>query len=399
MKKHTSNFSRLSFASIALLFLLSVPALAVNELGAYEKGVWNSEAVPEFSIVLFRWGTKDTELNGKDRILGQVASLNHTSFTMVLQTLEGAQAPYEMTIKGGVQIYGEGRVASCTECPHTRKYNGTTLVSRSAYVSDVCCFVVDFDYIPGVPTLKVVDMKADGRSVPYMIKFTTDPIMSRNGLKVPVPGNSRLHEAGFSLKPLEKKEKTPSASLVTWPATPGADEETADHAMKMLSAGSGSPVFRVQDNICFSGPMFVMIGNQGRKEEIAFSIPDGDAASLVVEGPGFRLRGMNDVRAFAMGLKSCFTTGESLVYNPPSIGKPIPGVAFPSVETTFGAKGVKSPVQAVLLKGKSGAFIRLETIPSGGGEGHELFTTKIGHIPGLLKLFNPQTPLVKLAPK
>lgn len=108
---------------------------------------------------------------------------------------------------------------------------------------------------------------------------------------------------------------------------------------------------------------------------------------------------MNEVRAFAMAAKSCFVSGSRLASNPASFGKPISGASFPAVETTAGNDGSRTPVRAVLLPGKPGPFVRLETVPSGGGEGRELFTTKLGYLPGLLKLLNPQTPLARLAAK
>ena len=388
---------RLLGALLAPFFLLPFSsARAANEIGAYENGVWNPTAVPEFSVVLFRWGTRDSDLTGKDRILGQVASLKHTSFTMVLRTPDTAPVHYEMTIGGGVQIFGEGMVATCTECPFSRKYNGTTLVSRGAYTTDICCFVVDFDQLKGVSSMKIVDMKANGRSVPYMVKFSTQPLMTRDGLKVPIPGKCRLHEGTVSSRPLDGpsgSDDGKNVSAVSWSGADGADEATADRAMKELAADNGTPRLRIQDGACLSGPFYAMVGQSGKAFDLSFSAPGGDASSVVVEGPGFRLRGMNEVRAFAVALKTCGVSGARLASNPAAFGKPIPGASFPAIETKEADGFKKSAVRAILLPGRSGPFFRLESVPSG----HEIFTSKVSYVPGLLKLVNPQDPLKKLS--
>ena len=91
------------FLSLALVAALPASAQIMGELGAYVKGDWNPTATPEFSIVICRWGARDTALSGKDLILGQVASLEHASFAMVLQTPDKGQDTTEVRIEDGVK--------------------------------------------------------------------------------------------------------------------------------------------------------------------------------------------------------------------------------------------------------------------------------------------------------
>lgn len=379
----------------------------MSELGAYEKGVWNPTATPEFSIVLCRWGARDTALSGKDLILGQIASLQHSSFAMVLQTPDKDRECREVRIEGGVQIYGPGREVPCSQCPHRRKYNGTTLVSRGAYTSDICCFTAVFDRLDGASTLKVVDMQVGGRSVPYMVKFNTQPLLVRNGLKVSIPGKSNLHPAAVSVKTVSAPAAPAAAPAgetvaaippLVWSGTPETD---ADRAMRALAAADGAAQIRVEGAGARVGPFYAAKGGTARVCEFSVSMPGGpNPAGLLVSGPGFRLRGMEQLRAFAAAVKAAWTEASRAGGASTSAGRVLGTAKFPAVELVEGAASVRSPVRAVLVPESGGAtaYVRLETAPSAAGPAREILTTKLDYMPALLKLLDPQPVVKKLAP-
>lgn len=185
-----------------------------KEIGAYVQGVWKPQIVPQVSIVLFRWGDSgEGSLTTKqDRMLGQVASRGQREVVIVMRTPPKALPSYEVRLTCGVQICGEGVVVQCGECPFSRKYNGSSLVSRGAYNSNICCFDVLFGRIPQLNALHIVDVIADGESVPYMVKFNVKPTILRSGTKVPIPPSSRLHPATivFEERPLVGNSTTVS---------------------------------------------------------------------------------------------------------------------------------------------------------------------------------------------
>lgn len=403
----STSFLRTAAAAVAAAFALAVPARAqiMGEIGAYEKGEWNPTAVPEFSVVLCRWGARDSALSGKDLILGQVASIGHTSFTMVLKTPDAGRDTTEVRIDGGVQIFGGGREADCTQCQRRRKYNGTTLVSRTAYNSEICCFTAVFDQIKGASTLKIADMQANGRSVPYMVKFNTQPLLMRNGLKVPIPGKSTLHAASVSVRTVAAAAPPPEETVAA--AAPfvwsGTDEFSADARMRALAAPNAEPEMRVEGGTkCVAGPFFAAKGGTVLACEFSASFPNGpNPAALLVEGPGFRLRGMDQVRAFAAAAKACWTEApriKAAAGGAMKTGKAFSTAKFPDMEISDGAASLRSPVRAVLVpeSGSGTLFVRLETAPSGGGSPREILTTKLDYLPAMLKLVNPQLAMRKL---
>lgn len=394
------------FLSLALVAALPASAQIMGELGAYVKGDWNPTATPEFSIVICRWGARDTALSGKDLILGQVASLEHASFAMVLQTPDKGQDTTEVRIEGGVQIFGHGRTGRCTQCPRERKYNGDTLVSRGAYNSDICLFTAVFDQIKGANTLKIVDMQVDGRSVPYMVKFNTQPLLVRNGLKVPIPNKSTLHPAAVSVKTVAAAAAPPGESIpaIAPPAWSGADEAAADREMRALAAAGGSPKTRLEGGRGLVGPFYAAKDGTFRACELAVAPPaGGDLSRVTVEGPGFRLAGMDRIRAFAGAVKACCTEASRVQASAGGAmkdGKILATAKFPDIELVGGGSSVRSAVRAVLVPATNGAatYVRLETVPAAGAAAREILTTKADYMPAFLKLLNPQTALKLFAP-
>ena len=384
---------------LSLAFSASVaPAQVMSELGAYVKGEWDATATPEFSIVLFRWGARDSALSGKDLLLGQVASLQHSSFTMVLRSTDPSRDGIEVRLEGGVQIFGEGREPECSQCLHRRKYNGTTLISRGAYMSDICCFTAVIDQPKGVTSLEVVDMQAGGRSVPYIVKFNTKPLIVRNGLKVPIPTKSNLHPASVSVKTVAVASAPASTgetvAAIPPPAWSGTDEAAADRAMRALAAADGAPEIRIDGATAHAGPFYAAKDGTVRACDLAFSLPNGlNPAGIVVSGPGFRLRGMDQVRAFATAVRAVWTEASRA-----SGGRVLSSAKFPPVELADGAMSIRSPVRAVLVPETGGArsWVRLETVPSAGGAPREILTTKLDYFPAFLKLLNPQPVMKRL---
>ena len=391
---------------LAILATLPASAQIMGELGAYVKGEWNPTATPEFSVVICRWGARDTTLSGKDLILGQVASLEHGSFAMVLQTPDKGRDTVEVRIEGGVQIFGRGRTGRCTQCPRERKYNGDTLVSRGAYNSDICLFTAVFDQIKGYSTLKIVDMQVGGRSVPYMVKFNTQPLLVRNGLKVPIPNKCSLHPAAVSVKtvaaaaPPPPGESIPALAPPTWS---GADEAAANREMRALAAASGSPRPRLEGGRCLTGPFYAAKDGTFRACELAVAPPaGGDLSRVTVEGPGFRLAGIDRIRAFAVAVKACGTEAPRVQASAGGAmkdGKILATAKFPDIELVGGGSSVRSAVRAVLVPATNGAtYVRLETVPAAGAPAREILTTKADYLPAFLKLLNPQTALKLLVP-
>ena len=378
----------------------------MGEIGAYEKGEWNPTATPEFSIVICRWGARDTTLSGKDLILGQVASLEHSSFAMVLRTPDKDKDTVEVRIEGGVQIFGRGRTATCTQCPRERKYNGDTLVSRGAFNSDICCFTAVFDQIKGASTLKIADMQVNGRSVPYMVKFNTQPLLVRNGLKVPIPNKTTLHPAAVSVKTVAAAAPPPGESIpaIAPPAWSGADEAAADREMRTLAAADGSPKTRLEGGRCFVGPFYAAKNGSFRACELTVRPPvGGDLSRVAVEGPGFRLAGMDQIRAFAIGVKACCTEVprvRAAAGGAMKDGKVLATAKFPDIEVVDGGSAVRASVRAVLVPATGGgsAYVRLETVPAAGGAAREILTTKADYLPAFFKLLNPQAALKLLGP-
>ena len=391
---------------LALLAALPASAQIMSELGAYVKGVWDPTATPEFSVVFCRWGARDTTLSGKDLILGQVASLDHDSFAMVLQTPDKGRDTVEVRIEGGVQIFGRGRTGRCTQCPRERKYNGDTLVSRGAYNSDICLFTAVLDQIKGASTLKIVDMQVGGRSVPYMVKFNTQPLLVRNGLKVPIPNKSSLHAAAVSVKTVAAAAPPPGESIpaIAPPTWSGTDEASADREMRALASAGGSPKTRLEGGRCLAGPFYAAKGGTFRACELAVLPPvGGDLSRIVVEGPGFRLAGMERIRAFAGAVKACGIEAPRLQASaggPMKDGKVLATAKFPDIEFVDGGSAVRSPVRAVLVPATGGAaaYVRLETVPAAGTAAREILTTKADYLPAFLKLLNPQAALKLLNP-
>lgn len=393
---------RFLLALLSLVPFAAAPASAqiMSELGAYVKGEWDPTATPEFSIVLLRWGARDSGLSGKDLFLGQVASLQHSSFAMVLRSTDPSRDGIEVRIEGGVQILGGGREAGCSECTRRRKYNGTTLVSRGAYMSDICCFTAVLDQPKGIPSLEVVDMQAGGRSVPYIVKFNTKPLLVRNGLKVPIPTKSSLHSAAVSVKPVPAAAAAPApaeaVAAIPSPTWSGTDESAADRAMRALAAADGTPEIRVDGTTAHAGPFYAAKGGTVHACDLTFSLPNGsNPAGVVVSGPGFRLRGMDQVRAFATAVRAVWTEASRAAG-----GRVLTAAKFPVVELADGSAAVRSPVRAVLVPEAGGArsWVRLETVPSAGGDPREILTTKLDYFPAFLKLLNPQPVLKKFSP-
>lgn len=389
---------RLVAAAIALAFMPDAPA--ANEIGAYVKGLWDTKAVPEVSLVLFRWGTANTELDGKDRMLGQIASIRHTHVTIKMKTSQASIDQYEAELDANVQIYGEGRVASCTECPRTRQYNGTTLVSRGAYNSNICCFDAVFDCVPGVNALDITDVVADGRSVPCMVKFTTQPKLSRLGQKTPIPPKSTLHPASVQFR------KAGSADNRNRRGGDVSRIMSMGGEMEEIGNGTASPEYSMQGSSCSARPFEILKDGNRIPGRTLFSVKD--SGILSVEGPGFAISGMDGLKQFCAALGTCYRMGKAIEQNASaghdfSRPTPVSAANFPVV--VIGSSGGESRLASLRASlaapgtkqnGKPFLVVRLDELDRSGKTESEAFSLPLDWIPGAVKMLNPREPMIRL---
>ena len=414
--KHNSSHSRFHrFFPIMAVFaflasVMQVPA-GPNELGAYVRGIWDSTAIPEVSLVLFRWGTADTALNGKDRMLGQIAAIDISRVTIKMRTPEGSPIQYEVELTAGVQIFGEGFEASCTECPRRRKYNGTTLVSRGAYNSQICCFNAVFDQCENLNTLDITDVVADGRSVPYMVKFTTQPTLHRLGQKVMIPTKSTLHHASVAIRRVESSQNSTSFDgrdsnhRNSWSSSRSYGS-FSDGTMEEIGNGTRQPEYSVWGSSCLAEPFEVMRGGERVSDKISFSFPN--TGSMSVSGPGFKMEGIDCLKQFCTALGVCWRTGKAMERNvfresDFSAPKPILSANFPViVTTTSGGTAKPTSIRSVLAAqgtkqdGSLALVVRIEALDASGKSGMEVFSIPIDWIPGIVKILNPREPMQRM---
>lgn len=173
------------------------------QLGAWYKGKWDSKLEPQICISGLRWGTETTSLQSNDLIIGQLASTGATNAEIVFESSffkEGNKmCSFIGKISTGVQLVGLGRRPHCSDCPWCPHWTkGTTLNSRDLRSTDLCMFYVAFPRDQKFSAFKVKDVLIDGNSVPYIIKFNTQPSLTRVGSKVPFPPKVRFHKASIS---------------------------------------------------------------------------------------------------------------------------------------------------------------------------------------------------------
>lgn len=184
------------------------------QLGAWYKGKWESNMEPLVCISGLRWGTKGTSIKSQDLIVGQFASVNARRVDLVYESSvfrEGYNKDYYYTgkISAGVQLLGLGRHPECTDCSHYKFHRwdrwskGTTLNSRDLRVNDLCMFYIPFDRDLKFSSFVITDVLADGVSVPYIIKFNTQPALTRLGAKIHDPPRVIYHSGSITK---EKKE-------------------------------------------------------------------------------------------------------------------------------------------------------------------------------------------------
>lgn len=383
-------------AVLGCLFLVSGvqrAAAGPSEIGAWVKGKWDPKAEPEVSLVFFRWGAKDTELTNVDRMIGQVASTGHSAVEIVMRTAPGAPVQYELRLSCGVQICGLGREPPCAECSFRRKYNGTTLVSRGAFVSNICCFDCSFPSAERLRSLEIVDVLAGGASIPYMVKFTTSPSLQRDGLKVPEPPKSRMHGASITVKRISDVEELHSGN---------------EHGKGTAAAVSGEPkVESCGKGKCRAGPFAVSRDGRTEAAWAFFSFEGGTGPeNLVVEVPGVKIKGMAALRMFAAGVKACAEYGRRISGYQPDMAARVSGTAvssarFPACETKpVGAPWGPRSVQAVILVGQAEdrgnveVQFRFVAVPPGSFEDRkQLFTSDLENLERMLPLLNPAKPV------
>lgn len=173
------------------------------QLGAWFKEKFDQDIEPKICISGLRWGTEETSLKSNDLIIGQFASSGATSVDIVYRSNDFKEGDklycYEGRISAGVQLVGLGRDPHCSQCPrHTHWNKGTTLNSRDLRVSDLCMFYIPFPRDPKFHGFKIVDVLVNGESVPFIVKFNTQPALTRVGTKVPRPPKVTFHSGSIT---------------------------------------------------------------------------------------------------------------------------------------------------------------------------------------------------------
>ena len=177
-----------------------------------------AQASPEVSVTIMRWGAPDKvdPQDKKDRIVGQVASDKFKNVTLVLEGVSADKQTHRLSITTDVHVFDNGRYSFCTICGNTRRDGfGSGTKAKGAHTSRGCFFEVFPATIPGLMSLRLVDVKAGGESVHYAVKFNVSPALMRTSFKIPMPQGATVHPATVVVE-------SPAADAATEKAAPAA---------------------------------------------------------------------------------------------------------------------------------------------------------------------------------
>lgn len=192
----------LTAAAISLLF--ASPASA----SAWFQNKLDQKGIPDVSVTIMRWGALDSAnpTEKKDRIIGQVASDKFKNVTLVLEGIGADQKPVRLEIATSVHNFCKDRPPYyCTISGCLRKQPSTSIgvATQGASTSGGCFFEISPPTQPGLQSLRLVDVQADGKSVHYFVKFNVSPTITRNSSKISISEKAILHPASFTITKTE----------------------------------------------------------------------------------------------------------------------------------------------------------------------------------------------------
>lgn len=164
------------------------------------------QGVADVNVTIMRWGVPDTvnPTAKMDRIIGQVASGKFHNVTLILEGIAVDKRTTRLSITTGVHFFGSSQNPICTQClMPSWKGQGAGINTKGAQTSGGCFFEILLPPQPGLQSLRLVDVQAEGNSVNYLVKFNVSPTVMRNAFKIPMPKGSKTHTAKFSIETID----------------------------------------------------------------------------------------------------------------------------------------------------------------------------------------------------
>lgn len=224
----------------ALLFAAFLSSIAPAAFaGAFVKGVWDADAVPEAVVLFLQWGPRESKSGSPDRFLGQLAAAAQREVELVLREPghAGGEGAVEFHLVAPVSFPGIGKSTTCPRCSAACSHPDVTLLSREYQKNRGCLFDVSFRPAGKLSQLEVADVRDEGESIPYLLSFEGAPRVRRSNARLVLPANPSLHSARLRVDGLEAAPLP--ASAVFDPA--GKDTFTIggelDIAMQRIPAG------------------------------------------------------------------------------------------------------------------------------------------------------------------
>ena len=188
---------------LALAIIITACVLRLTA-GTYFEGKTTQDKDYDVNITIMRWGALDAKT---DRMIGQIASADHESVTLVFEYALNTQLVQRLTINSGTHIFGKWRErgyrSPCTYCSRYHKTGAESTRSKGATTSGGCLFKMDFPRIGNISNMRLVNVLTDGKSVNYITKFNISGTLLRSPMQVPVSRSATLHAPEYQITDVE----------------------------------------------------------------------------------------------------------------------------------------------------------------------------------------------------